>query len=114
MLSGGDDNRVILWDAEQGTILRTLDGHTAGVTAVAFSPDALRAITGSRDNSVKVWELKVGKELLTLKGHSQEVTGVCFSPDQKTVLTCGLDGNWIQWQASAWSGPGFPISQAGR
>ncbi len=102
VLSGGDDNRGILWDAETGAILQTLDGHTAGVTSVAFSPDAARAITGSRDNSVKVWELKNGKELLTLKGHSQEVTGVCFSPDQKTILTCGLDGTWIQWQASDW------------
>jgi WD40 repeat protein/serine/threonine protein kinase len=102
VLSGGDDNRAILWDSETGAILQTLDGHTAGVTSVAFSPDDARAITGSRDNSVKVWELRSGKELLTLKGHSQEVTGVCFSPDQKTVLTCGLDGTWIQWQASDW------------
>lgn len=40
VLSGGDDNRALLWNAETGAIERTLDGHTAGVTAVAFSPDA--------------------------------------------------------------------------
>ena len=102
VLSGGDDNRAILWDAEAGTIVFSLDGHTAGVSSVAFSPDGLRAVTGSRDNAVKVWELKAGKELLTLKGHSQEVTSVAYSPDQRTVLTAGLDGVWIEWQSAKW------------
>jgi WD40 repeat protein len=102
LLTGGDDNRAILWDAATGKQLLALDGHTAGVTSVAFSPDGLRALTGSRDNTVKTWELQTGKELLTLKGHGQEVTTVSFSPDQRSVLTGGLDGIWILWDAAAW------------
>jgi WD40 repeat protein len=111
VLTGGDDNLAIVWDAATGKQLLATDGqtplvlkgHTAGVTCVAFSPDGLRALTGSRDNTVKVWELKTGKELLTLKGHGQEVTTVAFSPDQRSVLTGGLDGVWILWNARAWT-----------
>jgi WD40 repeat protein len=102
VLTGGDDNRAILWNAQSGERILELNGHTAGVTAVGFSPDGLRAVTGGRDNTVKLWELQTGKELLTLKGHSQEVTAVSFSPDQQSVLTGGLDGNWILWDAAGW------------
>jgi WD40 repeat protein len=114
ILTGGADNRAILWDAARGKPVQVLQGHTAAVTSVAFSPDGLRAITGSRDNTAKVWELKPGKEwelksgkeLLTLKGHSQEVTAVAFSSDRKRALTGSLDGTLILWPADEWQAAG--------
>ena len=79
-----------------------LEGHTAAVTSVAFSPDASRAITGSRDNTSKLWELEGGKELMTLKGHSQEVTTVAFSADGRSVLSGGADGSVVVWPTVEW------------
>ncbi|MBW3542767.1 MAG: WD40 repeat domain-containing protein [Planctomycetes bacterium] len=93
-------------------LILKLSGHTAAVTAVAFSPenDSSRALTGSRDNTVKVWdaipreagELR-GQEILTLKGHTREVTSVQFSPNGRDVLTASKDGSAIVWLTESWS-----------
>ena len=79
-----------------------LGGHTAAITAVAFSPDGTRVLTGSQDNTAKLWDAQTGKEILSLPGHTQEVTSVAFSPDGLSVLTSSRDGTAIIWQAKEW------------
>src|ERR1043165_5929812 len=37
--TGGDDANVKLWDQSTGEVIRTLIGHTAGVTTVVFTRD---------------------------------------------------------------------------
>jgi WD40 repeat protein len=46
---------VKVWDAQDGALLRTLEGHTESVNSVAYSPDGARIISGSWDDTVKVW-----------------------------------------------------------
>jgi WD40 repeat protein len=86
-----------------------LTGHSAEVTAVAFTPDGTRLFTTSRDYTVKLWDAQslIGesdrttqqRELLTLEGHSDEVTSVTAvaGKDHPFVLTTGLDGQTIIW-----------------
>jgi WD40 repeat protein/serine/threonine protein kinase len=86
-----------------------LTGHSAEVTAVAFTPDGTRLFTTSRDYTVKLWDAKAllsesgragqQRELLTLEGHSDEVTSVTAvaGEDHPFVLTTGLDGQTIVW-----------------
>ena len=40
LASGSVDKTIRLWDAETGKHLRTLTGHTNGVSSVSFSPGA--------------------------------------------------------------------------
>ena len=119
VLTAGEDNRAILWDAATGKPILELVGHTAAVTSVTISSDGKRAVTGSRDSTAKLWELKEeedkteGKELLTLKGHSQDVTTVAFSKDGQSLLTGSLDGTMILWPASAWEARPAKTASAG-
>ena len=39
LASGGDDQTVRLWDTHTGECLRLLQGHTALMWSVCFSPD---------------------------------------------------------------------------
>ena len=73
VLTAGEDNRAILWDATTGSPILQLQGHTAAVTSVCFSVNGRRAITGSRDGTAKLWELKeeAGKTDASETAHAQ-------------------------------------------
>ena len=80
------DNTVRLWDANTGSPLRTLTGHTAWVYSVSFSPDGNTLASASQDNTVRLWDATTGSPLRTLRayvlGHS-----VSFSPDGNTLAS---------------------------
>ena len=46
LASGSIDNTVRLWLVSDGTLLRTLEGHTGSVLSVAFSPDGQTLASG--------------------------------------------------------------------
>ena len=67
------DNTVRLWDANTGSPLRTLTGHTSWVLSVSFSPDGNTLASGSNDNTVRLWDATTGSPLRTLTGHTSRV-----------------------------------------
>jgi WD40 repeat protein len=56
-----------LWDVCTGQLLKTLQGHTNQVWAVAFSPDGQTLASGSSDETIKIWDIETGKCLQTLR-----------------------------------------------
>ena len=56
VVSGSDDNTVKIWDAESGTCLNTLSGHSGWVNAVAVFADNRRIVSGNDDGTVKIWD----------------------------------------------------------
>jgi WD40 repeat protein len=99
MLASGDEQgRVRLWKSSgppgQWKFDRELAGHSAGITAVRFTPDSKRLITASGDHTCGQWDLVTGEELqqLVLK-HPQWVTSLDLSSDGTYALTTCDDGN---------------------
>jgi WD40 repeat protein len=74
-----------------GPLIRTLEGHTCGVSAVAVSPDGRRAISGSGDNTLKVWDLETGKILTELSADGP-ITAVALSRDKWTIVAGDSSG----------------------
>ena len=92
---------VKLWDAAEGQESLTLDGHAAGVTSVAFSPDGLRlASAAGWDATVKLWDAATGQESFTLTGHTDKVTSVAFSPDGLWLASASHDQTVKLWDAA--------------
>jgi WD40 repeat protein len=99
IVSGSNDQTVRVWDADSGTELRTLKGHTSLVQSVGFSPDGTRIVSGSDDETVRVWDADSGSELRTLEGHTNWVHSVAFSPDGTSVTCQTVYGTSHTWTA---------------
>jgi len=84
-------NTVWLWDAMLGTLIAKLEGHSAWVKTVVFSPDGLCLASGSHDCTVLLWDVMSGLPIYKLEGHSGCVTAVAFSPNG--MLIAKLDGH---------------------
>jgi WD40 repeat protein/serine/threonine protein kinase len=95
-LSGSLDNRVILWDIEQGTPSELI-GHKNVVNAVAFSPDGKRAISGAQDNLMILWDLETKEFIRKLSRHNGAVTDVAFHPDGTMAVSASGDSTLILW-----------------
>ncbi|XP_054714076.1 WD repeat-containing protein 3-like [Uloborus diversus] len=54
--TGGRDNMIKQWDADNFQKITTLKGHQNEITAMAVSPDGKRIVTSSRDKSIRLWE----------------------------------------------------------
>jgi WD40 repeat protein len=76
----------------QGPKPGTLQGHTAYVKCLAFSPDGKTLVSGSHDKTVRVWDVAAGKEVAVFTGHTNGVAAVAFSPDGRTVASASADG----------------------
>jgi WD40 repeat protein len=78
------------WDVGSGRMERTMEGHSAMVFSVAFSPDGRTFASGSEDQAIKLWDVASGQVLRALQGHAGSVNSVAFSPDGHTLAS----GNW--------------------
>ena len=60
LASGGsyESNLVRLWDPSTGLLLRSLDGHTSGVTHLLFSPENQFLVSGTYDGTLRIWGIR--------------------------------------------------------
>jgi WD40 repeat protein len=82
---------VQLWDADSGKQAARLEGHTAEVTSVAFSPDGQYLASASMDRTVRLWRVDARKHLATFSAGDAGVLCIAFSADSRFLAGGGTD-----------------------
>ena len=86
---GSWDRTPKVWDVESGRLLRSLEGHTRFVDAVALTANG-RAVSASQDGTLKVWDIESGRELTSFVGESAQAC-CAVSPDGALIVA----GDWL-------------------
>ncbi|MCA9193680.1 MAG: protein kinase [Planctomycetales bacterium] len=93
------DGKTIAVSCEGGTIylidsqsssVRQLEGHSAAVTAVAYSPDGKTLASAGADGTVRLWHVATDREMVNFTTGLHHLF-VCFSPDSKRLVAGGMD-----------------------
>ncbi len=107
--SSGSDNKIKLWDAQTGDLIRTLSGHTNDVSCIAFSADSQIIASGtggydaSEESNIKLWQVSDGSLIRTLEGHGEWVYDVDFVPNGQFLVSSGReDTSPLQQKIKFW------------
>lgn len=76
-------------DADCPYFIRTLQGHTHSVRAIAAHGDTL--VSGSYDNTVRMWRISTGETVHVLQGHSQKVYSVVLDMERNRCISGSMD-----------------------
>lgn len=98
LASGGQENMVHIWNAEDMSFIRSFTGHKASITALAFRRGANELFTASKDRSIKVWNLEEMTYIETLFGHEDTVTGIDSFNRDRAVTSGGRDRTVRLWK----------------
>ncbi|MBU1226628.1 MAG: WD40 repeat domain-containing protein [Actinobacteria bacterium] len=101
IVSASGDQTLRVWEAASGECLRTLSGHTNGVSGCAVSPDGSWIVSASWDETLRVWDAASGESLRTLSGHTDLVNGCAVSPDGAWVVSASEDETLRVWDAAS-------------
>ncbi len=91
----GRQKKILLWDVAAGKLLRTLEGHSAGVTTAVLTPDGSRLLSASEDGTLRFWDVASGK--VTQRVQVGGVPFAAFSADGSlAVVAAGLDAQIVK------------------
>ena len=85
---------------DDGTLIRTFEGHTFRVNSIAFSGDGDLIASGSRDTNVIFWSVEDGTQIRILSDHTDAVNDVAFSYDGSLMASASDDLSIIVWLLS--------------
>ena len=73
------DKLIKLWDSRTGEFIQNFEGHTKGISDIAWSSNSTLLASGSDDKTVRLWDLNTvslcHSYLLMLGRMCKDVTG---------------------------------------
>lgn len=93
LLAAGDQQgNIRVWETEQFELINTLEGHSARVHELRFSPNDKMLASASFDRTAQVWYTdKLNEQPTVLNDHEDWVWTVAFSPDNEKIIVGCVD-----------------------
>jgi WD40 repeat protein len=106
LVSGSYDGRLIWWDAESGSRIRSIDAHRKWIRHVAASFDGKVVASVADDMVCRLWDAATGQLLHELRGHEEmtphQFSSMLFacvvSPDGRRIATGDKVGHINIWE----------------
>ncbi|KAF4120480.1 ribosomal RNA-processing protein 9 [Geosmithia morbida] len=100
VVTGGEDRRLIVWDAATLRPLKVLSQHRDAVTGLAFRRGTNQLYSCSRDRTVKVWSLDEMAYVETLFGHQDHVVDIDALAQERCVSVGARDRTARLWKVA--------------
>ncbi|KAJ3408075.1 hypothetical protein HDV05_005151 [Chytridiales sp. JEL 0842] len=94
--TGGNDKKLILYDAKTGAVRASLVGSLQAIMSASFSLDGELVLGTSNDNSAKIWSISTSRLRHTLTGHIGKVYSAKFT-DSNRVISGSHDRTLKLW-----------------
>jgi WD40 repeat protein len=99
LATGGQDKKIFVWDLASehpDEKPRTLTGHEASITDLAFAADGAMLVSASNDNTLRLWRLDTG-DSIELVGHDGVVAQLRLTGDGRYIVSGSYDGTVRLW-----------------
>lgn len=95
--SGGDDGRIIVWDAHRGTPIKIITGHYGAVRSMFYHPSGSYLWSSGDDGLIIKWDIKSGTPVSTTNAHKGPIRSITLSPEGHSYASAGDDGYVRIW-----------------
>ncbi|GKT58590.1 WD G-beta repeat containing protein [Colletotrichum tofieldiae] len=100
VVTGGEDRRLIIYDAETLKPIRVFTHHRDAVTGLAFRRGTNQLYSCSKDRTVKVWSLDELAYVETLFGHQDEIVDIDALAQERCVSVGARDRTARLWKVA--------------
>jgi WD40 repeat protein len=97
LCSGSLDKTIRVWNVEQGTCMKILEGHTGNIRSLIVLGDGKTLCSGSNDNAIRVWDIEKGTCMKVLEDHNGCVISLVVLGDGKTLCAGANETIRVWW-----------------
>ncbi|KAJ7803211.1 WD40-repeat-containing domain protein, partial [Mycena olivaceomarginata] len=91
---------IKIWSPFTGELIRNLNGHTQGLSDIAWSADSVYLASASDDTTIRIWEVDSGLTQKQLKGHTKWVFCLNYNTASNLLVSGGCDGDVRIWNTA--------------
>ncbi|CAG5129165.1 unnamed protein product, partial [Candidula unifasciata] len=95
-VTGGQDDRALVWNTQDGSVIFQCTGHADTVASVGFSYDGSMVATADMKGIIKVWRVDQGKEIWSFE--VSEVEWIQWHHAAPVLLAGTKDGQVWMWK----------------
>ncbi|CDW53774.1 Putative histone h3 lys4 methyltransferase comple x and rna cleavage factor ii complex subunit swd2 [Trichuris trichiura] len=109
MITGSDDDSIVLYDCSNGTRKRQVNSKKYGVTLIRFTNAQDAVVHGSNkvDDGIRHLSLHDNKYIRYFNGHTKRVIALSVSPVDGTMLSGSLDRTVRLWDLRSQNCQGY-------
>jgi ribosomal RNA-processing protein 9 len=98
LATGGEDKRIVIWDAETLKPLKIFHQHRDFVYALSFRRNTHTLYSASADRTIKIWSLDELTYVETLFGHEDRIVDIAGLASEKCISVGARDRSARVWK----------------